>query len=60
VKKESGKVVETSEEGDVVKPHVTNEFPKVENSPQSPKKGAKKYNFEKFQNFVTWCLRRSL
>jgi len=50
VKKASGKEIETSEEGNVVKPHVTNEFPKVGSSPRAQKRESKK-NFEKFQNF---------
>jgi len=37
MKKESGKVVETSGEGDVVKPHATKEFQKAGVSPQRPK-----------------------
>jgi len=48
VKKEAGKVVETSGEIDVVKPQATKEFQKGVNSPGAPKKGSKKnLNFQK-------------
>ena len=62
VKKEAGKVVETSGEIDIVKPQATREFQKRGNNPGAPKKGAEKiFEFSKMlrlQNFMAWCLRR--
>jgi len=72
VKKEAGKVDETSGERYVDNPHATKEFGKRGNSPRrlkmTPKREPKKFlNFQYFENekyfeneisFMAWCLRR--
>jgi len=48
VKKEAGKVVDSSGEIDVVKPQATREFKKVAIAPEPQKRGPKRFlNFQK-------------